>query len=67
MVENQRLSIPILHMLSIEKCQTILNSEEKKYSLNDSKLIRNQLYLLVEVFEEDFSKQEWNTLKEKQH
>jgi hypothetical protein len=53
-------------MLSIEKCLAILNRGEKQYSLNDSKLIRNQLYLLVEVFEEDFSKQEWNTLEEKQ-
>jgi hypothetical protein len=53
-------------MLSIEKCLAILNSKEKKYSLNDSKLIRNQLYLLAEVFEEDFTKQEWNTLEEKQ-
>jgi len=65
-VENQGLSISVLHMLSIEKCLSILNRKEKKYSLNDSKLIRNQLYLLAEVFEEDFSKQEWNTLEEKQ-
>ena len=53
-------------MLSIEKCLVILNCKEKKYSLNDVKLIRNQLYLLAEVFEEDFSNQEWKTLEEKQ-
>ena len=67
MVKNQRLSISVLYMLSIEKCLVILNCKEKKYSLNDVKLIRNQLYLLAEVFEEDFSNQEWNTLEEKQH
>jgi|TARA_B110000090_G_C13002783_1_gene301035 hypothetical protein len=54
-------------MLSIEKCLAILNRGEKQYSLNDSKLIRNQLYLLAEDFEDEFSTQEWNTLKEKQH
>ena len=53
-------------MLSIEKCLAILNRGDKKYSLNDSKLIRSQLYLIVEVFEEEFSKQEWRTLEGKQ-
>jgi len=39
-------------MLSIEKCKEVLNKNEKKYTLEEVKAIREQLYALVKIIDE---------------
>jgi len=36
-------------MLSIEKCNEILNKKEQKYTMNQVKAIREHLYQLAEI------------------
>lgn len=39
-------------MLSIEKCNKVLNKKEKKYSTEQSKVIRDYLYQMAIVIDE---------------
>lgn len=65
---QMKSALPIL-MLSIEKCNEILNKKELKYTTDQVKEIRETLYQYAEIFyesnllkDEELRRQECNSL-----
>ena len=49
MEQPQNQSVILLLMLSIKKCNEVLNKKEQKYTMNQIKAIREHLYQLSEI------------------
>lgn|GEM_PF-1439691 len=47
--ETQEQSVFLLIMLSIERCNEILNKKEQKYTKEQVKAIRDYLYQIAEI------------------